>query len=1576
MTLYFVKYLIELQKRQGRILLEGNAHILRALDKSNTAVVDLGARLFSMKNEIQLFDTSTIQSLTRDLHSFFLVDEHTVSPFINPEAIPPKAFKKAVQDSPALNLWVRKLVMVACAELLDANAQVIPEVIELLNLAETRKNPRLREVLIEQYVDAMAKHIMSEWFGSEEYQAQIRTHVFKQQSAAMLLANLKNRLEGALKKKNATANHQDLYRLVINYNKKFINFHFNTSDDQLTTELSNFATAIVGTRTDLLSELNKYIRLDYLKMTAELLERNAQLYPSIFIKVAVKALLPDLATQACAQIVEFGVPLANDFMAKNFIEFLKRRVSANIPVIAILNDEPVQFDNLEILSNGKGPTFRQLESSFNDLLLQNYEMNTFIKRWVHLAFAQILEITGEQEGNFNSQAIKTIEQTQPWLVHSFNEDSDSESKSEDDKSEDEKPEDVPMNTVGLIQAQIRDKRRIDQIRIPLITEAMSEVLIDLLTNHANNMSPDVWNALIDDLSDALMNVMPGSLSEIVEIDLLKKQNAYGNLRSSIRFIFKTFDFAAVKAEVDAKIKSDAKVQAQPGSAKKAKPPLAHALNVLIERRSNAFKKNQSITVESFIKDFTVIVSQQLLDQNGYQRNPIDNNASGSMVVMQTIQHVLTALVANNAVAKAVILNNVPSVNLQRLLHQISGGLVLHSEVAVAEMEKSMVFKPKDPRAHAVQAFPYYTPEMVNYHKPKHVNESKQVAPKELKDKRVMFQNLLIRSMQCYDADNLMIQVKDKIIANITPFTQDAVIHLEDNFNQLMLQYVADPDIQHHAVFKKFILTMNLLAYAEVLDENGDVKIDASFIASADNAEAQAFVDNLKVRIQQNRSELIAAFLRKLLITVNVRWIAQGKFESLLNDGMSAKALDAMLDNIEHALNAGVSAEVLKSLPTFPLFGREENIHKFIIPVILSPVKRNNPVLNLALDALATSNSMGLTLLMTSMLADKQAPAAISQAEVEEAKEAASMVLSTDELIASIQALMPKDPNINNADLFNFYAEAISDDEQDKSDFEAIQGLLAEFKEIVGPLPKQATTLKDVIKVVITKKLTLTKMSDDFQKFNDKYKSAFETINTLKLRAERALHVADAIYKEVHQDFSGSTAFIRKLRDQYKKLDDLIEIANFTLLSTGLLIKDLKRNGFLHSMQIFMQTFNQAVSKQQKIIDTLPLIDKAFAELQALATDWSTSKERFHAFKNICQETIPFLNRMENEIAEKRANVAQFRHSYLERQAILTGMLPEGSTFDDLQPKIETMETEYAAISANISALRKRCNDLFAAPIEELQNSDAGDFRVEITQAKNKLLLARQSYSNLGNEALAIATRHTAKKDQSQEVLDLIFLKLNMILTESPDFWERRVSFFGGGVAFVDDQGQTRKGPTRAVAMMNAAKALPFEQESDLKLHAILDAFGGARTSLLGLGQSKKTAKFYAIIQSLIAQSKTDFYNVGELKNIDGQISAFMQGYSNRYAFEARFERFSEQAHYRVLGSLFVPGVTRPTSAAMSYAHVATNPNLPMGEAHMYDVRNRGYFLPAIELPSLEVKENNEEKEEKRCDPPKPGNGLR
>jgi hypothetical protein len=1587
MTLYFVKYLIELQKRQGKLLIEGRDHILRSFERKINLIGDQGSRLFSMKNEIQLFDNLTTKSLTEQLQAFFLGNDQAVSPFVNPDAFSDKVLKKAVMESSSLALLIRKMVMIASMEILDANAQVKPEVIELLNLSESCDHPRLPGVLIEQYVMAMRKHILSEWFKIPEYQEQVRTCVFKQQSASMLLANLKSRLEGAIRLKNATAVHHELHTLVTNYKDKLVNFNFNTNDEVLTAQLKELAASIVGTRKILVPELNKYIQIDYQKMKEDLIERNAQLYPTLYMMLVVRASLPDLVKEARQKIVEFGMPLAIDFNSGNFIEFLKKRVTAtNIPVTAILNDDPILFDDNQIFSNGKGPTFRQLESSFNDLLLQNFEINNFIKQWVHLSFAQILEVKGDKEGQFNEQAINTIESTQPWVGRAIEAIDDEEVNDEEKNDEAKNNEKYLWENKGhiagsFIHAQIRDKRYIDQIRTPLIIEAMTAVLVAILIKYTKDINSDVRTVLLDDLSEALNNPMPGSITEILELDLLHKQNAIGNLRSCLRTIFKTFNFKDIKVEVEKKIKASSKLETEAEAAKKEKPLIVTALNVLIERRSDALKKNQSTTVESFIKDFTLIVSQQLLDQNGYQRIPIDNNSGGSLVVMNSIQHVLTTLIADNAVTKAVVLHNMPSVNLQKLLHQISNGLILYSNVAVAELDKTLVFKTKDPRAHLAQAFPYYTPETPNKRKiAKPLRESKDVAPKEIKDKRVLFQQMLSHCMQVVDTDNLMIRVAEKIAADITPFTREAVVQLTQDFDQIMLQYLRESDIQEQAIFKKFIITMSLLAYAEVLDENGDVKIDSTYLENSEEPTARAFADDLRDVAQHNRKPLIAVFLRKLLITISVRWVAQGKFETLLNEGMTAKALDAVLDSIEHALSAGVSTEVLSSLPTFPLFNREDNITKFIIPLEISPVKNQNPVLSLALEALSISNSLGLTLLLSSVLLEKKVShtnAVIEelndQDEQTESKEAAHAKLSTDDLIASIQALVPKPVENDNTDLLNFYAEQIPTDEQVNSGIQEVQDLLAEFKQLVGPQPKPATTVKEVIKIAITKQLALTKMSDDFQNFNDKYKSSFENINTLQIRAERILQIAEAIYKEVHKDFSGSTAFVRKLRDQYKSLSDLIEDSNFQLMATGVLIKNLMKNGFLLSMQAFMETVNQITSKQQHIIIQFSQVDNAYTELQALAADWNNSKERLHAFRNICNETIPFLDRMESEIAEKRANVAQNRQLYLERRAIHTAMLSEGSTFDDLQNNVEAMETSYAALSANIAALRKRCKDLFEAPIEQLQNSDDGDFRVEIMQAKNKLLTERQQLFVLGNETLAIATQHTAKKDQTQDVRDSIFLKLNMILTESPEFWERRLSFFGGGVAFVDNEGATRKGPTRAVAMMKAAKALPFEQESDLKLRAILDAFENTKGSLLGLGQSKKTAKFYAIIQSLITLSKTDFYNLAELQNIDGQISAFMQGYSTRYAFEARFERFSQQAHYRVLGSQFVPGESKPTSASMSYANLATNPSLPAGMLHLFDVRRKGQFVPSeIELPRLAVEEEKEEK----CDPPKPSNGSR
>ena len=150
-----------------------------------------------------------------------------------------------------------------------------------------------------------------------------------------------------------------------------------------------------------------------------------------------------------------------------------------------------------------------------------------------------------------------------------------------------------------------------------------------------------------------------------------------------------------------------------------------------------------------------------------------------------------------------------------------------------------------------------------------------------------------------------------------PFQQDVLLELDKYFHSLVLKNgkVAE-EKEAPEELTIFIKKIIFLAYAEILTEEGDLK----------ESIALAFAG-------KSREEILAAYLRKLFITVVNRWLADEKAQAELEkESINADALTHMIEEIQSLLALGLSPKLLISLQGFPLFGRNDLAGKFAIPL--------------------------------------------------------------------------------------------------------------------------------------------------------------------------------------------------------------------------------------------------------------------------------------------------------------------------------------------------------------------------------------------------------------------------------------------------------------------------------------------------------------------------------------------------------------------------------------------------------------------------------------------------------------------
>jgi hypothetical protein len=1399
MTLFLVNYLQELKRRGSPLLPDSQLEIVKWFNKNRGPLNQETSinKLFALKDEIPLADASLVEGLAEGMHDFFMNGNHTVSPLTNSQRVTPEKFQQSIAQNEKLGSIVTAMVTAACMEILNDKGKIKPEIIDRLKVADYNRGsnrPILRDKLIYAYVEGvLLKSIISQWLrnktAQEELQAKINRVSFMSQLIKLLPSLVRDEGLAEILKKYADSNPKLVLKTKDGLpSKEFLERLNNFILDKQKTPAKN--------REALHAQLASAIQNGY-QQVKESLTGNVEFFPAAYMERVVATLAPTLIEEAIENINEHGLPIANDFRPTDFTDFVMSRVNDKaVHVSRVLNDTPIVFPDPEVVPAVDGESLAQMKTPFKDLLQKNDEMHNFIKQWVATAFKSMLT----SDGHFSQETLQDVAEN---IVRP---DLDAE-------------EEVAFKPGGIIT-----ENNIDRIRQQLIINKMETVLLGLLRQHPGEVNDE----FIQNLKNALVSLHPSVLASILEMPVLSNQANVGNLNKAMLDAFRMLQFSPALAKPSANTQrvtdpNDVPLQQKLGNfanslvsalksfnvanvadkaqattqplAEQAPTPLNQAFSTLLASQKNS--ANQPNTMESFVNKLVWLTCAQIFDERGdvrkhvkqFNKKEVDINAC-----TDNLRKVLVNMIAESDAAKEFFLQGTKSDNLDKLISQIPDALATYSDDVVDGLQKTL---------------------LVN----KNINKEK-------------FFNIMKMTLVLFDMNSLMSDVEKKVRENVLPFQKSSIEELQGALHNLLMdtKSLGEDNLN----FQKFITNLTLFGFAEVLDESGNVKLPGS---PADD---------------ENRAILIAAYLRKVMITISMGWMANEKHQREFEDkNMNLLKLEHTVAAIEAALNKGLDGNTLLSLHGFPLYGNKDP-SRFMIPLEISPAKANSE--------------------MFEMIADMT--------------------------IADRGEIGPENPipfDLRNQD---------DDVKQSVEEFLRLMPGVDDF----FPREPAVKTLENVVQEARRKQVTVRDAREAVDDFIEQYKPTLARLYQKVETAEDMLKGISLLVKDVGGSFPKSNAILKKIRDNYKDLAANMATINLHYKHMLNLADDIKKNTYTHSHDILNMLIGKINLSKQQLKTNIEKIDSNIQVIDAEAKAWITNTDRLKGIKELGEKVNPYLHKLAIEIHRKKKEVAFARAEYIKRKQIVLDSKPQDFVWDDFENEVKSVDTIIENMTSHMQIVREKFSNFCNAPIEVLQHFDAQKLQDEINYHKEEFEANKKGMIAIADKILSPAQDLMVKIDGTEELHGSIFSQLKFLLMDNPAFLERRrISLYGAGTPFVANDGQNKPRfyPKRAAAMMAAIQGLNPELESDLKNKAILDAFLSI-TPGFTLMRTQKQLDFYKIIE-LLQGTQKNFYSERALKNINAQLEAFIEANNLTAQYQATLFKPgaspSAAASYGALASL-------------------------------------------------------------------------
>ncbi len=1354
MTLFLVNYLKELQNRNSALLPEGTANIKKWFTKRPGLQLEKAVnRLFSLKDEIPLIDPSLTPTLTKSIQNFLMADSHEVSPFVNSERVNPAKFEKYVQQNKQMNELVQAMVTVASMEILNDAGEIKPEIIELLNLTENVTD-KDKKTLRDNLIYAFVDGALVKSATSAWLtNPDYQSQVRNKAFSVSLLPTLLPVLVKKLKVQPDTKAEAETNAVLSSCLQIFLKKNPNP---------------VINL------EDGSPTQQAYTELANAIL--NCRENPKQN-RAALRKQLVNLLTENYADVAD---TLAANVKLYPSV-YIDRSVQMLTPAITQQVLEKIDKFGMPMTND-----FRATD--FTDFI-----MNRINDRAIHVN--QILNdepVVFPEQDIFPTRNGESITQLQhsfkdlllqnnethvfikQWVQSAFEEILDSEgdfNKASVNFIKETFPKSLDKDFNP--RNEINDNN-VERVRSELLTKKMQDILTALLQERINELDDKSCNEFIVKLTNSLASIHPDMLASIAQLPLLENQARRGDLTTTLGFVFKTLDLSTILT----RLKRSTEFAPEPSITQ-----VNQAFMPLVNRHKRVVKKDRNLVLlPDFVNKLVSLTFAQIFDEQGNVRKTVKQIVKEEIDIIactENLRKVLYAVIAESDVAKEFFLNGTKSADLAKLTSQIAEALALYSDEAVSVAEKHL-------------------PEIKKINKEKFITTMKT-------------------AMVLFDMDIAISEAGKKIKENIKPFAVSSIQEMEGSFHKLLMENkkIDLATINENTAFKKFITSLTLFAYAEVLDENGNLKLPGS-----------ADVND------EMRALFVAAYVRKILITIATRWLAN---EAYQQDGkkLAATALEDMLTAIENTLKQGVDvSDSLKSMQGF--LGTD--LSRFKMPLNISPPKTDTSLLDLFAD-----------------------PTEFGQTTA----------------------------NTQNSELGSFY-EAESKEDNLKADIDEILRLLPGVNDFF-PQGPAITTLADIVADARNKQALVDTADEEVQEFNKNNKPVVDKLYKQTELTREMLNKVGVLVKEVGENFPESGIILKKIRNTYRELSSNMAIINNNYRELIRILSDLKANVFTYSKSTLQIFIDKLKPRKLQITSTIAKVDLNVEELSHQVKAWMTNKDRLQKIKKIGDAVPPDLNKLAVEIHRKKREVATARKKYLQRKHIVMAMQPKDFVWDDFKKDADVMDNVIDNMSDHMRLVQEKFADICKAPIEELQTYSVKSLTSEIERHKLELNDNRAFVLETADTILTTTDDLIEKVDKVQAIHARIFSKFNFILMDNTEFWERRIGLFGRGTPFIVNDGEHREHffPKRAVAMMHAIKGLTPDQDPDLKNRAIMEAFFNT-TAGWSLGQSKKTSMFYNILESLKKVGNKDFYDEAELTKIDNQLDAFMQAHTQRYNLATRY----------------------------------------------------------------------------------------
>jgi hypothetical protein len=664
---------------------------------------------------------------------------------------------------------------------------------------------------------------------------------------------------------------------------------------------------------------------------------------------------------------------------------------------------------------------------------------------------------------------------------------------------------------------------------------------------------------------------------------------------------------------------------------------------------------------------------------------------------------------------------------------------------------------------------------------------------------------------------------------VTPFPHEITTILATHLHDLMIR--KDEGFENSKRLKKFVSRVMLYAYAQVLNEEGEVKEPLR--------ESQIYISNSNGSSKDGieSSLFVSTFIRKLLITVFYEWLSNAIMQNEYNASLYVREDQESPEDQQDTAESHIDLEQADDEVTEELDDEKKSQH------------------------------------------DEENGVEEDYSENDEESSSVSQAETENSMAAKLSIIEKK----FNAGLSREFLEKIQGFPFNDNNEESI----AQFVIPLTITPLGTTTLVDVINEMVNKLELLVQSSNQLAAVLKKFAKDGRPFDPFQAKIEEI--------NEKREKNSRMLTPLRKFKATQEIQSNISAKYAALLTTTTMLLRkpgSLHREFTASKVEAMIVPFANLETTLDEFDKRVEIFNKQVEEATTSAEDLSWSVLTFNSqavkiqkIEQFCNEMAAYSQGFANQISIKANTAMDHRTYYMKRRDFFPTAIPNSSGWDsDFNQEETQINGSFAMVKGGLQAIKDCCDKLVGAPLAELLkdensyenlNAQILKTQMEIDRHKIKLFQASDILDS------AYSTLHDPIK-KAEAIHKEIYGMLRHILRDT-SFWKRRVSnIMPGGASF--SVGITKYHvPTRAAAMMDTVKQLDYTEinpnevniDPDLKIIALLKAYISQKPGW-GFWRYNKTIAFYAIVDELITIKSSNLYDLAKMEKIKRQLLDFMR----------------------------------------------------------------------------------------------------